>query len=174
MNAKRIMRMREGGHVQRCHCMPHHGTYDVAQHTFHMLILMEELHPNPSRELYSLILRHDLMERWTGDSPATAKRWMPGLKIALTGAEEELEKRTGIEAYLGDHVTESDRRWLKALDQVEFILWCEDQIALGNLNVLWNRAEMDRWIERDADSIPAPVLEFLESFEWKRTPDDLS
>lgn len=166
----RILRMREGGQVQRCHCFPHHGSYDVAQHCFHMLVLLEELHPDPPRRLYSQILRHDLFERWTGDAPAALKRVAPQAKIALRIADERIEEATGIDRHRHD----LDVDWLKALDELEFLMWCDDQIALGSRIATVKRDEVIRSLQDSAQRLPVPVLEFLEAYEWRRTPDDLA
>ena len=85
IDADRILQMIEGGQVKRCHCLPHHGHYDVAQHTFNMLILLDELWPHvePNVDLMRHILRHDLFERWTGDMPCMSKSLMPGMKEAI-------------------------------------------------------------------------------------------
>lgn len=169
----KIMRMREGGHVQRCHCFPHIGTYDVAQHTFHMLLLMEELHPDPPKHLYSLILRHDLLERWTGDIPATATQLVPEIRELKTRAENQVKAVTGIEDWLGDEpVDDYDIAWLKGLDNLEFLLWCDDQEAMGNLIATRKKRDVMDSLQSDWEKIPPEIRSFIEDRgEWKRTTD---
>lgn len=167
MDVKNVIRMREGGHVQRCHCFPHHGSYDVAQHTFHMLLLLDVLHPDPPQELYRSILRHDLFERWTGDSPAAAKQVIPSLRMVLRAGEEDIEEMTGIKRF----VTEDP--WLKALDELEFLLWCDDQIALGSKIAEMKRAEVWGALLRAWEKLPKEVQQFLEDYKWQRTKDSL-
>lgn len=174
MNITKILQMREGGQSTRCHCFPHHGHYDVAQHCYHMALMCDELHPDPSRVLLSLILRHDLFERWTGDVPAIVKRWCPGLKNVLTTAEHRIEDTTGIESYRGGIPTAEDKRWLKALDETEFLMWCDDQIALGSDIARMKRQEVRASIDKLWSEIPKELQNFLGKYSWRRTPDDLS
>jgi hypothetical protein len=173
MNVLKIIRMREGGHVRRCHCFPHHGEYDVAQHSFHMLILLEELHPDPPLALYSAILRHDLYERWTGDSPAAVKRIVPEFRTVTHQAEQFVERHTGIERWKHGVLGPDNLRWVKALDNLEFLMWCNDQIALGSKVALEKRVEVLDWLEENNAYIPKECREFLEQYSWQRTKDDL-
>ena len=169
MNAqtiRQIIQMYEGGQVERCHTLPHHGSYSVAQHSFNMLLLMEALHPDPSKELYSAILRHDLFERWTGDTPTCAKMVMPQLRPDLEEADRILSDRTGIHI---PTVEGDDKRWMKALDWLEFLMWVDYQIGLGyralegkRTTVLTGMGDLD---------LPKPVREFLEYYRWQRTDD---
>jgi len=162
----KIIRMREGGTTQRCHCFPHHGSYDVAQHSFHMLILLEELHPDPPKKLYSAILRHDLFERWTGDTPSIIKRIVPELRSTIIKAEKYVEQKTGI------HQPGTDKEgWLKALDEIEFLMWTDDQIAMGNKIAELKREEVITSLKRI--QLPEPCQQFLRSYQWERTRDDL-
>lgn len=172
----KVIRMREGGHVQRCHCFPHHGSYDVAQHSFHMLLLLDELHPDPPRRLYSAILRHDLMERWTGDIPAVTSQIMPEMKRAKQSAEEWVRHKTGIEHSCspGDALTEEDELWVEALDSVEFLMWCDDQLAAGMKVVASKRDNVMATLRARWERWPAPVVRFLKAYRWQRTDDDLS
>lgn len=166
MEVRTIIRMREGGHVKRCHCFPHHGHYDVAQHTFHMLLLLDALHPDPPRELYTAILRHDLLERWTGDSPAAIKRISVGFAQALKVVEKKVESLSEIDR------KDVESSWIKALDNLEFFMWCDDQIALGNRVAEDKKMEVDLWFRQNWPALPAEVQEFLEEYRWERTKDD--
>lgn len=167
----KIVRMREGGHVQRCHTFPHHGSYDVAQHSFHMLLLLEELHPDPSRALYSVILRHDLLERWTGDLPGGVKRRSPRLSRAMRETETTASECLGGVERLYGHTSAEDRAWVKALDQLEFVLWCDDQKALGASAIVdQNRSDTLALILAE-EHTPAPVREFLRAYHFRRARD---
>ena len=170
--------MREGSQVTRCHCFPHHGHYSVGEHSFNMGLLLEVLYPsdflgNEKARLQRAILYHDLHERWTGDSPAAIKRLFPLLKA--TDASVFIKKETGIGMpVLNGYQTD----WLKALDNIEFLLWCDDQIALGSKVAEAKRIEVMDWIDANQDSIPSECMDFLNKYGasggWRRTPDDLS
>lgn len=165
----RILQMREGGAVKRCHTVPHHGHYDVAQHTFNMLLLLDTLHPQPSRSLYRYILRHDLYERWTGDSPTVTKALIPELKSGLKRAERELSNRTGIDL---PTIDPQDKLWVKALDWFEFLFWCDEQIGLGYKALIPKRITVWRGLEEM--TLPQQCQELMDTYRWYRTSDDLS
>ena len=66
---------RESVAVRRAHIMYTARHYDIAQHCYNMAAMLMLLHPNPSAELIKAVLFHDVAERWTGDMPATAKKF---------------------------------------------------------------------------------------------------
>lgn len=167
---RRVLQWREGGMVERCHFMPHHGSYSVAYHTHQMLVLLELLHPNPPKRLYRAILRHDLAERYVGDMPFATKKKFPEVDAQLSRAEEYVEKKMGCSSVDLD-LSEDDRLWMKALDQLEFWLWCHDQVALGSLVVQERLEQMDRWIMSARRWYPKPCVSFIDAFEWSRTSD---
>ena len=169
-----VIRMREGGHVQRCHCFPHHGSYDVAQHTWHMLALLEMLHPDPPRALYSAIIRHDVFERWTGDIPAVTSQIMPEMKVAKTEAEARVSQLIGIqEVGFREELTTEDLAWIKALDSVEFLMWCDDQLAMGNRLIETKRDNVMDTLQNSWESWPHEIRSFLDDYRWTRTNDDI-
>jgi len=133
-----------------------------------MLCLLMELHPEPTLELYQAIMTHDMAERWTGDSPAIIKRSFPALKSALTEAEEFVRKKTGIECDCFD-----PDGWISALDNIEFFLWCDDQINLGNVGIRGKRKEVENWFMENFKTLPAECQEFMKRYEWQRTADYL-
>lgn len=169
IDVEKILRMREGGAVRRCHTLPHHGHYDNAQHSFNMLLLLDELNPGATLGLYKHILRHDLFERWTGDAPCMSKMLIPELREGLARADEILAERTGIEMpTLEPH----ERLWLKALDWIEFLMWCDEQIGLGYIALIPKRQTViDGLNEMD---IPTECRDFLGRYSWRRTDDVVS
>lgn len=164
----RVRLLREGGHVQRCHNLPHHGEYSVAAHSWHVAILLMVLHPNPSKELLLAALTHDVAERWTGDVPAPAKWASPKLKDHLDALEGGIEIALGIASQL----TTEEQRWLKACDLLELELWCMDQIALGNKVALKVQQNITLWYNQNWRSWPEPVRVFYLARCWKRGEDD--
>lgn len=167
----RLRAQREGGNVTRCHNTPHIGTYTVGQHSFNMLLLLHELHPNPSLELARAILYHDIAERWTGDLPAPALLESPHLRDGIKMVEKECHAAMGTLP----HITEDDERWLKSLDKLEHWLWCHDQLAMGNRHVESHKTKLDEIFASLTyhGDLPLEVADFIAQFVWKRGTDGL-
>ena len=111
------------------------------------------------------IMFHDLPERWTGDMPACAKSEDAEFAKRMAVIEARINKKMGWNVEL----TEGERVWIKTLDKLEMLLWCHDQLALGNNNVLTITGILARWFA--FNRVPQEVVDFLTDFEWTRTPD---
>lgn len=169
METERILASREGGHVARCHTIPHAMTYDVAQHTFNMLSMLDVLHPNPSINLIKAILRHDITERWVGDMPKNVDRLSPSAWESLKKAEAECAKKAGVSM---PSLDEEETKWLNALDAIEFWLWAEEEWQ-GHRNVI---AGGYAWRAREnltKMDMPKQCQKFVRGFAWRRLSDDL-
>lgn len=170
----RLWALRETGHVERAHCVPHHGGYSLAAHQWQVVTLILLLHPRPSRELIIAAHFHDAPERWTGDVPGPAK-WMDGddLEAALTRVEQRARDECGLSISL----TDAEAEWLKVCDRLELLLWCYDQQQLGNLHVRPMMLLLEDAFRSNWDMLPAEIRTFLgdERFScaklWRRTPD---
>lgn len=165
----RIMRLREGGHVERTHTVPHHGAYSVGKHTFDMLLLLDALHPCPPLRLYQAVLRHDLHERWTGDMPATVKRLEPRLYEANRDAAEKVEDAVGIDV---PDLTIAEHQWMAALDTLEFYLWSLDQVNMGNEHARRCVERAELWLR--TNPVPVEVGELVRDIQchgWQRTEE---
>jgi 5'-deoxynucleotidase YfbR-like HD superfamily hydrolase len=160
----KIRSLREAGHVRRCHTLPHHGSYDVAQHSWQAVALLFHLHPDPTRDLIWALLFHDAAERFYGDQPAQAGWADPELRKRQKEAEAKALTTMG----LAFELNPSDKQWLEALDKLELLLWCDDQEALGNRHVK-NCADLLRnWFRAEWDDLPKPVQNFFSTFQWER------
>jgi hypothetical protein len=165
-----MLAQREGGMVRRCHTMPHViGTQDNAQHSFNMLILAYGLHPNPSPELIRAITFHDLHERYAGDLPAAAKKLNPDLR------SEYMKVCTEIDHHIGTYcvLSAEDHKWLKALDGLEFWLWCNDQMVMGNRSVYKAERMQYGWLVGESyrsGDVPEPVFDFIHAFRPEPGP----
>lgn len=166
---KRVLRLREAGHVERCHTLPHHDRYSVATHCYNMAALISALHPDPSANLYRAIVYHDAHERWTGDIPGALKYLRPDLAATLDHEKERIDALVGYEHHLVA-LSPDDRKWLKAVDRIEFYLWCEDQLALGNRHV-GGRLEAVK-VQLTETPMPPPCQAFLDAYQWHRTGDN--
>lgn len=162
---KRVTMLREASQVKRYHTLPHIGHNTDGQHSFDMVMLLLVLKPDASRNLIIACLGHDMGERWWGDMPAPAKWSDPAIGAALDKGEERCRIALGVEMPL----TADERNWLKALDMTECLLWCKDQLALGNTNV----EQIIRLLAAMLTSLPVPqpILDFVIKHKWERTSD---
>jgi 5'-deoxynucleotidase YfbR-like HD superfamily hydrolase len=154
------------------HTMPIHGEYNVAEHTYNMLCMLLELYPFevPIR-LVQVILHHDAAERITGDTPGPAKKAAKYLNDQLTGLEDLVLNRKGLLTKWA--INEHLQKWVAGLDALEFYLWAQDQLALGNRNVEDVIPRMEGWL--DSMDLPKPVKECYEQARergWFRGADD--
>lgn len=170
-----VKALREGGHVRRVHTRPILGHYDVAQHTFGVLSLIMELHPEPSVDLVRATLWHDVPERWSGDCPAPAKWSSPRLVEGLSEVDDKVCARLwGTLAQAPWHgLTRDESRWLKACDLTEFWLWAHEQRVMGNgyaPDMIKN--VQDFWDSGALATYPIPVRDFITDWSHKALPDD--
>jgi len=128
-----VLELRRAGRVQRCHGIPHHGSYSVAEHTYQMLHLLMSLCPKPSKALIEAVLYHDSAELELGDTPRPAKTRFPDLGKAVAKAEDVVNGELSV---MQDRLLPSELSWLRALDVLELAMWCLDQLDMGNKNVM--------------------------------------
>lgn len=162
-----ITMLREASNVTRCHTLPHHGEYTVGKHSYDAAMLLMVLNPEASFSLVKAVLFHDVGERWTGDTPAPAK-WADGeLGKRLSQLERRCLNRLGLEIQL----TPDEREWLAAVDIIEMLLWCKDQLAMGNMNAAAVIGNIISYM--DQMKLPKAAREFVEKHQWTRTSDQL-
>lgn len=126
-SAERVIYARQAGAVRRCHTTRHLGTYDVAQHSYNMAMMLRILRPDAPPCLIWAVLKHDQPERLTGDSPAPAK-WMGYLTPDYETVETAILEGVGL-----DHppLSAEDEKWLKGLDLLELYVFAREQQAMG-------------------------------------------
>jgi len=164
---ERVLRLREAGNVERCHTMPHYDQYSVGKHCYDMLALLVVLHPDPPARLFRAVIYHDAHERFTGDIPGALKYLAPEIAAYMDEQKARIDAMLG---YVFPELTDEDRAWLKTIDRIEFFLWVEDQIALGNQHVSGRRTSI---VDQLADmSMPDPCRMFLDTYRWHRTGDN--
>jgi len=91
-----------------------------------MLVLAIE--PDASALLLAKALTHDVPEFITGDMPATVKRAEPRMAVLFDELEAQIQLDLDIEYWVNEH-EETLLRWC---DTAELILWCFEEIKLGN------------------------------------------
>ena len=130
---QRVINIRAGGSVQRCHTNPHIGSYNNAAHQWGVAMLLWELWPEDFPRLAVYCLTHDTPERWTGDSPATLKWYAPEVRAGLKPVEDLVfdSLRLPRESSL----SEDDAQKLKNCDSLELYLWCLEQRKMGNREI---------------------------------------
>lgn len=128
-----IVKSRCGGRVERCHTIPHHGSYSNAAHSWGVAMLMYYLFPEDYPRLSIYCLTHDIGEGWMGDIPAPAKWALGDAAKVIEGIENDLIEEAGCPRE--DSLSSADLEKLKTCDRLELYIWCHEQCDLGNTNV---------------------------------------
>lgn len=163
--AYQIIGARAGGKVERCHGIPHIGSYSNAAHSWGVAMLMQQIWPADFPRLAAACLNHDVPEAWAGDIPAPVMRYVPGVKEALAVIEDRLLERVGLPGLIG--MDPEDYRKLKACDWLEFWLWCRDQSALGNKFAEQGQLEIEAYM--DKQGLPEPAQEIYDKLRGVST-----
>ena len=119
---------RTAAYVKRMHIHRIHGDYTSHEHVNNMLNMYLILNPNPTMEGVKAIQWHDAGELGPGDIPSPAKPLF-GLGKVINNIERCVRENYGMEV---ENLSDEDALWLKSLDALEFLLFCQDQINLGN------------------------------------------
>jgi 5'-deoxynucleotidase YfbR-like HD superfamily hydrolase len=155
-----ILEMRAAGYVTRYHTLRHLGSQNDAEHSAQALVLLMMLHPNPSKNLIWAVLCHDMAELYAGDSPAPALR----LNDKFREGYHEVEATTFRNVFPSANaaittLTAEELNWLKAVDRLELVLWCRDQIEMGNTHAAPVESRGKQYLLQN--NPPAEVTQFL-------------
>lgn len=123
-----IYATREAGAVERCHTIPHHGSYNTAHHSYGAVSLLLLLHPDPSLALIKAVQWHGCAGRWLADLPSPARWDYPDIENVYQMMEARILKGLG----LLQELDREDARWAQAVDMLDLWLWCREQEAMGN------------------------------------------
>lgn len=156
--AVRIIQSRLGGKVERCHSIPHQGSYSNAAHSWGVAMLMWYLFPVDFPRLGIYCITHDVPEGWVGDVPATVMRYSPTVRPELAKLEKMISDDLRI-PFEGD-LSEEDHRKLKACDRLELYLYLCEQLCLGNVHAREPLRELDRYFTEQ------PLIEPAQTF-WR-------
>jgi len=161
---------REAGAVKRWHIVPTVGTETVGHHTYNAVSLLLCLNSGASRALIVYMLEHDVTERWTGDIPASAKGMFPTIGQGVKQAEIDLIDE--MELMCPSGLTPSEKHWARAIDALDAVLFCSEQLAMGNRMVENALESLMHWLMSNG-TVPGAVVDFVQNYEWKRYPDYL-
>lgn len=152
---------REAAAVKRWHTARTQRMQTLAEHSYGVAMLAQELDPQCRKQVLMAALWHDLPEYITGDAPAQAKRLAPQLAVVL----EEMERGCG-ELYRDFQLTVYEEHLLKFCDTMELVLWSLEEVLLGNTyaldpvkkGILWMNDAIDKWKGMGAGHVPAALL----------------
>ena len=153
---QQIRESRIGGRVERCHGVPHLGSYSNAAHQWGVAMLMWYIWPEHFHRLVLHCLSHDVPEGWLGDIPAPTLRFVPGVRGRLEPLEAQINDELGLPAE--NALSAEDLERLKACDRLELYLWCQDQQDLGNKNVDTTINELEHYFKIKPLPEPARLL----------------
>lgn len=167
----RILTFRKGGHVQRFHQYPIHGDASVARHTFQMLNLLFLLHPNPWIGLVKAITYHDCpFEFLLGDIPGNTKAKNALVRAGIETEERKLAIHLKVPGF-DEELSDDEKRWLKALDCLDGLLFCDEQLLMGNKNLANVRANYFAALHgtngelKPQTDVPPQVTQFLDVYD---------
>lgn len=124
----KLTMLRAAGAIRRYHTLRTHRTQTVADHSHGVAMLVLAVYPEAHAELIKAALTHDLPEIVTGDIPATAKWRHPELGKIENEISAKFRSEYGIQYVL----SETEHSILKWCDMMELVLWCLEDVQLGN------------------------------------------
>lgn len=122
-----ILLLRDAAAVTRYHTKRTLRQQSLADHSYGVIQLLNYVWPECRKELLLAGAFHDLPEYVTGDIPAPIKRKCPQLGLIL----EELEKGTA-PLYQEFGLSVAEELVLGWCDTFELVLWCHEEVMLGN------------------------------------------
>ena len=129
----KILLIRQGHNVKRCHAERIIGENTVGQHSAGVAsLVLVFTDGKASANLLTAALYHDVPEAVFGDIPAPAKWWMEAeVKAGLERAECRFMHSKGLHPEL----SEDEAEYLYVADKMEFMFFCLEQRGLGNTHV---------------------------------------
>lgn len=117
------------GAVIRYHVWPTITNQTVAAHCWRVATILIEIFGLPRADVLYYALHHDSGELWSGDVPYTVKNRTPGLKEAMTIAEQTGLRNLDIEL---PELTPIELVQVKIADLLEMHEYGEYEVNLGN------------------------------------------
>jgi 5'-deoxynucleotidase YfbR-like HD superfamily hydrolase len=118
---------RDAAEVRRYHTKRVLREQSIGAHSFNMLMLLNLVAPDARKEVFVSIMHHDLPELMTGDIPAPIKKMHDMLGPLMDQIESELAP-----LFKDCGLTDEEERLVKWVDRMELVLWCLEEVRLGN------------------------------------------
>ena len=154
--------MRQVATIRRCHSSTIVGEYPIGVHCFNMINMYLIMCPTPRVRTIREILLHDSGELITGDLNHNGKKYY-GLGEASKQVEDFARDKAKVP--LLDLFPE-DFQWIKSLDLLEFWLFADDQLYLGNRNLEGDHRRS--WATLKSMLLPKPIQHFIQRIETDR------
>lgn len=136
---------RDAADVLRYHTKRTIRQQTVGQHSFNMLMLVQQVVPDCRKEVLLAIMHHDLPELKTGDIPGPIKRVHPSLGPLLDQIEEGLYP-----LFKPFGLREDEEKLLKWADRMEGCLWCMEEVRMGDTFCARTAEKYMTWILESA------------------------
>ena len=121
LNYEKLETIYDAQFINRYHTVPLGGLRQtVGAHSYAVVVLLDQLWDNCSKNLLLSALYHDVPEIVLGDIPATAKWSYPDVQKAFKKAEQKVMKDLDIDFVL----TDRELNRLKMADMLELVMYC--------------------------------------------------
>lgn len=152
----RLRNIRLGGRVERCHAVPHHGSYSNAAHSWGVAMVLWVLWPEHFPRLGIYCLAHDIPEFIVGDIPAPTLRFNPEMREMIQPLESLVA--AGLQVPSEHDLSEEDMAILKVCDRLELYFWANEQMLMGNQWAEPLRLELEYYLEKVGMPMKAATL----------------
>lgn len=149
MNIDKVL---QSGDVQRYHATTVHNKQLLSSHHWEVAVIMLKIYPECSKQLLVEALTHDCSEAFTGDTPSTAKKACPELKVLLDGLEKQYAEN--VLKLPQNEFSAQEKAVLKLCDILSGIAYTTKQVNLGDQGAFKVRATFLSYYE----SIRIPQL----------------
>jgi hypothetical protein len=148
------------GQVVRYHSNPRIARLGQSdgEHSWGVAIIIDQLHPDPSRDLLRAALRHDGGEMYAGDLSQPFKQANP--EFAEQHRKIEAEAATAIGLRL-PHLTPEEQDWLVLADRLEAVLYVNLHMPWMMKEDGWPDLVTDIWIRSNALNVQKTVGELI-------------
>ena len=121
INYEKLETIYDAQFINRYHTVPLGGLRQtVGAHSYAVVVLLDQLWDNCSKNLLLSALYHDVPEIVLGDIPATAKWSYPEVQKAFKKAEQKVMRDLDIDFVL----TDRELNRLKMADMLELVMYC--------------------------------------------------
>ena len=121
INYEKLETIYDAQFINRYHTVPLGGLRQtVGAHSYAVVVLLDQLWDNCSKNLLLSALYHDVPEIVLGDIPATAKWSSPDVQKVFKKAEQKIMKDLDIDFVL----TDRELNRLKMADMLELVMYC--------------------------------------------------